>query len=113
MEGDLVERIQHHSVDLIHSQTFRRPRSRHHQCVLPLSAPSYQLVKETSEVTFCPGLSIYSLPSYPTAAQSQLLTCLHSIRPMWPHHTCYSPRPSLVRSDDPTRASDPDLLIVS
>ncbi|VEL16887.1 unnamed protein product [Protopolystoma xenopodis] len=41
---------QHQTVVLVHSKTFRRHCSRHHQSVLPFAAPSYELVKETSEV---------------------------------------------------------------
>ncbi|VEL07231.1 unnamed protein product [Protopolystoma xenopodis] len=71
---------------------------------------------------FCPGLSIYSLPSYPIAALSQLLNCLHStlqnVCPfvanlMRAHHTYFSPPPILFLSADTSLTSDPDPLIVS
>ncbi|VEL36765.1 unnamed protein product [Protopolystoma xenopodis] len=37
-------------MDLVHSQTCRRHRRRHHQSVLSFSTPSYKLIKETSEL---------------------------------------------------------------
>ncbi|VEL35275.1 unnamed protein product, partial [Protopolystoma xenopodis] len=52
---------QHQTVDLVHSQTFRQRRSRHHQRVLPFCAQTYKFVKEAGEVKPAKRLRMYQV----------------------------------------------------
>ncbi|VEL40133.1 unnamed protein product [Protopolystoma xenopodis] len=125
------------TMDLVHSQTFRRHRSRHHQCVLPFSAPSYELAKAISEAP----PSTNDLPKTVTLSLLflswsiyLLFTLFSHCRPITTSHlfTFYSSicvpfcgkssaasshlllTPTLLcRSAYPTLASIPDPLIVS